>query len=172
MSDARCRILLAEDEQSIVASLTFLLERAGFEVAVEPDGAKVVARALAEQPALVLLDVMMPGIDGFEALRRLRADPAGRSLPVIMLTAKGQREDRETAIHLGADHFITKPFANSDVVDAARRLAAGRQGAGAKGGSANGAGANGAGATGAAPRVQTRGPAAEQGVGQAARAAT
>lgn len=123
MSDARRRILLAEDEQSIVASLTFLLDRAGFEVTVETNGVRAVEMALANPPALMVLDVMLPGIDGFEALRRLRAEPAGRAIPIVMLTAKGQREDRETALRLGANEFITKPFANADVVDAALRLA-------------------------------------------------
>ncbi|MEM6678569.1 MAG: response regulator [Pseudomonadota bacterium] len=117
------RILLAEDEPSIVASLSFLLGRAGFEVEVESDGERAVQRALAEQPALMVLDVMLPGCDGFEALRRLRADPRTKSLPVVMLTAKGQREDRDTAISLGASAFITKPFANAEIVEAVQRLA-------------------------------------------------
>ncbi|MEM7527929.1 MAG: response regulator [Pseudomonadota bacterium] len=117
------RILLAEDEPSIVASLSFLLGRAGFEVVVESDGARAVERIFEEAPALVLLDVMMPGMNGFEALRRLREDPRTRDMPVVMLTAKGQREDRETAMRLGASAFITKPFANAEVVDAVCSLA-------------------------------------------------
>lgn len=125
MDGTGVRVLLAEDEASIVASLRFLLGRAGFEVEVEPNGERVVARVLEAPPRLLVLDVMMPGIDGFEALRRLRAEPACRDLPIVMLTAKGQREDRETAMRLGADAFITKPFANADVVDAVTRLAAG-----------------------------------------------
>ncbi|MEL6265825.1 MAG: response regulator [Pseudomonadota bacterium] len=123
MNDTPPRILLAEDEASIVASLTFLLGRAGFAVEVEPNGERAVGRALAMPPAVMLLDVMLPGIDGFEALRRLRAEPVTRALPVVMLTAKGQREDRETALRLGASDFITKPFANAEVVETVRRLA-------------------------------------------------
>ncbi|MEO1774845.1 MAG: response regulator [Pseudomonadota bacterium] len=125
MDGQRGRVLLAEDEASIVASLRFLLGRAGFEVEVEINGEAVVDRALAAPPDLLVLDVMLPGIDGFEALRRLRADPRCASLPIVMLTAKGQREDRETAARLGADAFITKPFANADVVNAVTRLAQG-----------------------------------------------
>ena len=117
------KVLLAEDEPNIVASLTFLLGRAGFDVTVETDGEKALAGAFASRPDVLLLDVMLPGIDGFEALRRLRADPRTASLPVVMLTAKGQREDRETARRLGADEFISKPFSNADVVETVSRLA-------------------------------------------------
>ncbi|MEL6575094.1 MAG: response regulator [Pseudomonadota bacterium] len=120
---AGARILLAEDEPSIVTSLRFLLGRAGFDVVVESDGTRAVARALSEMPSVVVLDVMMPGCDGFEALRQLRADPRTAHMPVVMLTAKGQREDRDTAMRLGASAFITKPFSNSEVVDAVRMLA-------------------------------------------------
>ena len=117
------KVLLAEDEPNIVASLTFLLGRAGFDVTVETDGEKALAGAFASRPDVLLLDVMLPGIDGFEALRRLRADPRTAAIPVVMLTAKGQREDRETARRLGADEFISKPFSNADVVETVSRLA-------------------------------------------------
>lgn len=117
------RVLLAEDEPNIVELLSFLLARAGFEVASETDGRAALAAALAGQPAVVILDVMLPGLDGLEVLRRLRADPRGRVLRVIMLTARGQRADREAALGCGADLFITKPFANSELVAAVRRLA-------------------------------------------------
>lgn len=119
------RVLLAEDEPNIVESLTFLLERAGFDVAAEADGRTALAAALGDPPDVLILDVMLPGADGFAVLRALRADPRGRRLPVIMLTAKGQREDRETALGCGADLFITKPFSNAEVVAAVNRLASG-----------------------------------------------
>ncbi len=73
---------------------------------------------------MLLLDVMLPRMDGYEVLRRVRADDRTSEMPVIMLTAKGQREDRETAMECGANLFITKPFANADVVGAVERLAA------------------------------------------------
>lgn len=117
------RVLLAEDEPNIVESLTFLLERAGFSIAAEPDGRSALDAILAEPPDVVILDVMLGGIDGFEVLRRLRADQRCKSLPVIMLTAKGQREDREAAFRYGANLYITKPFSNADVIEAVRRLA-------------------------------------------------
>lgn len=119
-------VLLAEDEPNIVESLTFLLERAGFSVSVEADGRRALRAAIETTPDVLVLDVMLPELDGYEILRQLRADQAGRSLPVLMLTAKGQREDRDMAIECGADLFMTKPFANSEIVAAVERLATGR----------------------------------------------
>ena len=117
------RVLLAEDEPNIVESLTFLLRREGFEVEVHLNGAEALSAALAEPPDVVILDVMLPQLDGFEILRRLRSDTRSENLPVIILTAKGQREDRETALVEGADRFITKPFSNAELVDAVKGLA-------------------------------------------------
>ena len=122
------RVLLAEDEPNIVESLRFLLGRAGFTVEACDNGRIVLERALTETPDVIVLDVMLPEMDGFEILRRLRAERQGIDLPVLMLTAKGQREDRERAIRAGADMFITKPFANSDLVAAVEQLAAGGSG--------------------------------------------
>jgi len=119
------RVLLAEDEPNIVESLTFLLERAGFEVRSEMNGQSALDAALADTPDVMILDVMLPGLDGFEILHRLRADANGLDLPVLMLTAKGQREDRETALGHGANLFITKPFSNSEVIAAVTDLANG-----------------------------------------------
>ncbi|MEM7237328.1 MAG: response regulator [Pseudomonadota bacterium] len=117
------RVLLAEDEPHIIESLSFLLGRAGFEIATEMNGALALDHALSNPPDVMLLDVMLPDLDGFEMLRQLRADPRTMALPVVMLTAKGQREDRVRAQNLGADVFITKPFSNAEVVDAVIRLA-------------------------------------------------
>ncbi len=119
------RVLLAEDEPNIVESLTFLLERAGFRVDTQTDGNKTLESVLADPPDVLVLDVMLGGMDGFEVLRRLRADPRCGTIPVIILTAKGQREDRETALQLGADLYITKPFSNAEVISAVERLADG-----------------------------------------------
>jgi DNA-binding response OmpR family regulator len=118
------RILLAEDEANILTSLTFLLERAGYIVSVETEGPKALETAILTTPDVLVLDVMLPEMDGYEILRRLRATPATQKLPVLMLTAKGQREDRETALKYGADLFITKPFANAEIIKAIGQLAA------------------------------------------------
>ena len=116
-------VLLAEDEPNIVESLTFLLERAGFQISVVSDGRQALESALEQQPAVLVLDLMLPELDGYEVLRRLRADPKGEYLPVLMLTAKGQRIDRETALECGADLFMTKPFANAEITAAVTKLA-------------------------------------------------
>lgn len=120
------RVLVAEDEPNILESLSFLLSRAGFEVSIETDGRKALDAILEEVPDILVLDVMLPKMDGYEVLRQLRADPRAANLPVIVLTAKGQREERETALECGADIFITKPFANSEVVNAVKSLVEGR----------------------------------------------
>lgn len=117
------RVLLAEDEPNIVESLSFLLQRAGYDVVVEIDGRKALDNALKESPDVMILDVMLPEMDGYEVLRKIRADDRAKSIPVLMLTAKGQREDRRVAMECGADLFITKPFANAELVAAVEQLA-------------------------------------------------
>ena len=120
------RVLLAEDEPNIVESLTFILERSGFDVATTTNGRQALEVALSDTPDILILDVMLPELDGYEVLRRLRADARTKTLPVLMVTAKGQREDRETAMKCGADMFITKPFVNSELIAAVEKLAVGR----------------------------------------------
>ncbi len=122
------RVLLAEDEPNIVESLTFLIDKAGFDVTVKTDGRQALHAAFDDLPDVLILDVMLPEIDGYEVLRQLRADSRTEQLPVVMLTAKGQREDRETALQYGADLFITKPFANDEIIEAVNQLADGRPG--------------------------------------------
>ena len=116
------RVLLAEDEPNIATSLQFLLDRAGYDVNVQENGAEALAEALANPPDLMILDVMLPDLDGLEILREIRADSAAKSLPILMLTAKGAKETQETALAAGADAFITKPFANTEVLAVVARL--------------------------------------------------
>lgn len=116
------RVLLAEDEPNIATSLQFLLDRAGYDVNVQENGAEALAEALANPPDLMILDVMLPDLDGLEILREIRADSAAKSLPILMLTAKGAKETQETALAAGADAFITKPFANTEVLAVVERL--------------------------------------------------
>ena len=116
------RILIAEDEPNIAKSLTFLLERAGFEAIVEGDGDRVADLVWDQNPDALLLDVMLPGSDGYQILKSLRADPRTAELPVMILTAKGQQEDRRMAMEAGATEFVTKPFSNADVTDGVQRM--------------------------------------------------
>ncbi|MVA99229.1 response regulator [Nitratireductor sp. CAU 1489] len=118
----RARILIVEDEPNIVESLRFILERADFAVQAVASGADALERLRHDRFSAAVLDVMLPGMNGFELLRAIRADPALARLPVLVLTAKGQAADRRTAETIGADAFITKPFSNADVVARVRSI--------------------------------------------------
>ena len=115
-------ILIAEDEPSILESLDFILRRAGWSIAAVTDGDAVLSTLRRAPPRLVVLDVMLPKRSGFDVLKQIRADDMLRELPVLILTAKGQAKDRRTAEELGADGFVTKPYANAEVIDEVRRL--------------------------------------------------
>lgn len=115
-------ILIAEDEPTILETLAFLLERAGWSVISVTDGDAVVAEVRQSRPRMVVLDVMLPGRSGLDVLKDLRADPDHADIPILILTARGQSRDRQLALELKADGFITKPFANDDVVGEVRRL--------------------------------------------------
>ncbi len=117
------RVLIAEDEPNIAAALEFLLTRAGFEVEMAMDGASALAALeRSAPPALLVLDVMLPHVNGFEVLKRIRADARLAGLPVLVLTAKGQQADRRTAEAVGATAFLTKPFSNNEVVACVKEL--------------------------------------------------
>lgn len=107
------RVLIAEDEPKIARLLADYLVQAGYEATVEGEGDRVLATLEAERPALLLLDVMLPGRDGLSILRELRRDSA---LPVIMLTARVEEIDRLLGLELGADDYICKPFSPREVV--------------------------------------------------------
>ena len=117
------RLLLIEDEPNIIEALSFILTRAGWTVHTHSDGTTAAARVRSGNPEVVILDAMLPGRSGFDILRDLRADPATVAIPILMLTARGQEKDRELALRLGATQFMTKPFANAEVVAEVGRLA-------------------------------------------------
>ena len=115
-------ILLIEDEQNILEALSFILRRAGWNVYTHSNGndANEVINKL--KPAVVVLDIMLPGKSGFDVLRDLRSSEVGHKTPVMILTARGQEKDRDAAKILGADLFMTKPFVNSEVLNALEGL--------------------------------------------------
>lgn len=115
-------ILIAEDEPSILESLDFILRRAGWSIGAVSDGGAVLEAVRRLKPRLLVLDVMLPKRTGFEILKQIRADSLTAEMPVLILTAKGQQLDRRTAEELGASGFVTKPYANAEVVGAVRRL--------------------------------------------------
>jgi DNA-binding response OmpR family regulator len=108
MPDRAPRILLVDDEQPIQTLLSFPLQRDGYEVVVAGDGREALARFAEQPPDLVVLDVMLPRMDGLEVCKRLRAK--GETVPIIMLTAKAEEIDKVLGLELGADDYITKPF--------------------------------------------------------------
>jgi DNA-binding response OmpR family regulator len=118
------RVLVVDDEPNIVMSLRFLMEREGFQVEVASTGQAAVA-ALDRAPAdLVLLDIMMPELDGFEVCQRIRDNPAWRATKIVMLTAKGRDVERDRGLALGADEYVTKPFSTRDLVAKVKQMLA------------------------------------------------
>jgi DNA-binding response OmpR family regulator len=116
------RILIADDEPNIVLSLEFLMEQSGYEVRVARSGDEALAEVEAFQPDLVLLDVMMPRKNGYEVLQAIRGNPARRATRIVLLTAKGRDVDVEKGLGLGADAYVTKPFATRELVARVKAL--------------------------------------------------
>ena len=115
-------VLVLEDEPNISEAIRFILRRDGWNVLSRADGHDVLELIEAEMPALVILDVMLPGRSGLDILQAIRAHPGLGALPVIVLTAKGQAADREHAMRLGASLYMAKPFSNAELLAAVRQL--------------------------------------------------
>lgn len=109
-------ILVVDDEEPIQELLRFNLEKEGYQVAVAKDGQEALDRVKDEQPDLLVLDVMLPGMSGVEVCRRLRLNPKYQQLPIIMLTAKGEEIDKVLGLELGADDYMTKPFSPRELL--------------------------------------------------------
>lgn len=121
-------VLIVEDEESILLSLEFLLRNAGCAVDSARNGEAALAALSGTPPALVLLDVMLPGIDGYELCRRIRNDPRLQQTRVILLTARGRDADLQKGIDAGADAYLTKPFSTRELVAQVQALLAGPRG--------------------------------------------
>ena len=115
-------ILLAEDEPQTAQLIEFKLKQAGFMVVHATDGEKALALVATTQPALILLDGLMPVMDGFEVLRRLKESPRTSHIPVIMLTARARDKDVVTGLELGAADYMGKPFSPSELVARVRKV--------------------------------------------------
>ena len=111
------KILVVDDEVYILHILDFSLGAEGYEVITAADGEEAIEKARTERPDLVVLDIMMPKVDGFEACRRLKGDPETNQIPVILLTAKGREVDRQMGIEVGADDYIIKPFSPTKLIE-------------------------------------------------------
>ncbi len=110
------RILVAEDEKDIRELIAFTLRFAGFDVLLATNGAEAVEVAEAERPDLVILDVRMPKMSGYEACRRLKENPRTASLPIVFLSAKGQDSEIQQGLESGAEEYILKPFAPDELI--------------------------------------------------------
>ncbi|WP_300512831.1 response regulator [Aliiroseovarius sp.] len=117
------KVLVIEDEPNIVEAISFILSRDGWDVSVHANGETAADTVRGGAPDVLILDVMLPGRSGFEILQELRGEEATADLPVLMLTARGQKKDRDLAARLGVTRFMTKPFANAEVLEAVRDLA-------------------------------------------------
>lgn len=115
-------VLLVEDELNIIEAMRFLLSREGWQVDTHSNGADAIQVIRELGPDLVVLDVMLPGRNGFDILEELRSHEQTADLPVLMLTARGQSRDREMAEKAGVSRFMTKPFSNAEVLTAVRDL--------------------------------------------------
>ncbi len=110
------KILVVDDEPEAVELLEFNLKKAGFQVVSAPDGAQAIRKGRSASPDLIVLDLMLPEIDGLEVCKMLRRDPATSRVPIIMLTAKAAEVDRIVGLELGADDYVTKPFSPRELV--------------------------------------------------------
>ena len=118
------KILLADDQEELRLLLQATLEDEAYEILEAQTGSEALGLARSELPALVILDWMMPGISGIEVIRALKADPETRSIPVLLLTARNQVEDREQALAAGASAFLSKPFSPLELLRLVERLLA------------------------------------------------
>ena len=114
---SRGRILVVDDEIYIVHILDFSLGMEGYEVITALDGEEALRKASETKPDLIVLDIMMPKMDGYETCKALKADEATKDIPVILLSAKGRNVDMQTGYDVGADEYITKPFSPRKLVD-------------------------------------------------------
>ena len=110
LSDTRQKILIVDDELDALTALKRALESDNYNVVEAVDGLSAIKKIKTEKPDIVLLDLMMPEIDGFEVCKRLKSDPLYKHVPIIMLTAKGEINDKIEGIEMGADDYVTKPF--------------------------------------------------------------
>jgi DNA-binding response OmpR family regulator len=116
------KVLIVDDEPNIVTSLEFLMQHAGFEVRSAADGEQALREIAEFRPHVILLDVMLPLRDGFEVCEHIRSDPALRHTKVVMLSAKGRDVEVAKGLALGADLYVTKPFATRELLASVKRL--------------------------------------------------
>ena len=110
------KILVTEDDPSSLRLLVYTLQHEGYQVLTAANGLEGLKKALQEKPDLVILDVMLPGMDGFDVCHRLRSEPQTAKTPIIMLSAKGQEMDKTTGLQVGADCYMSKPWSRTELL--------------------------------------------------------
>lgn len=122
MSEIKKKILAVDDEVDILSMLKMRLAATGYDVITADDGKIAYDKAKSELPDLIILDLMLPGMDGYQVCRLLKFDEKYRHIPIIMLTAKGQKEDKEWGEKVGANLYMTKPFDAKELLDKIKEL--------------------------------------------------
>ena len=118
------RILIVDDEPNIVVPLEFLMKREGFDTAVAGDGEEALSAVAQGAPDLVILDIMLPKLNGFEVCQRIRSDPRWNGVKVLILSAKGRDAEVAKGLGIGADAYVTKPFSTKDLVAQIKQMLA------------------------------------------------
>jgi two-component system alkaline phosphatase synthesis response regulator PhoP len=118
------KILIVEDDPATQRLVEYSLKQEGYQIITASNGLDGIRKALNDSPDLVILDVMLPGMDGFEICYRLRSEPSTKTLPILMFSAKAQEIDKDTGIKVGADDYLTKPSAPSVIVSHVEKLLA------------------------------------------------
>jgi CheY-like chemotaxis protein len=116
------KILVVDDEPNVIRTLTFVLKKEGYDVSSATNGEEAIARVRESKPSLMFLDVMMPKKNGYQVCQELKSDPSLKDIHIIMLSAKGQDADKEEALNLGADEFMTKPFSPLGIIGRVKEL--------------------------------------------------
>jgi DNA-binding response OmpR family regulator len=114
---ARGKVLIVDDEEYIQHILNFSFGAEGYDVVTASDGEEGLSKAKDEKPDVIVMDIMMPRMDGYEACKKIKSDPATRNIPVILLTAKGRDADRKLGSDAGADDYIVKPFSPGRLIE-------------------------------------------------------
>jgi len=115
------KILIAEDEKNVILGLRTCLDAVGYEMEIVEDGEQAINAVRQELPDLILLDLLMPNVDGFEVLKEIKGNDQTKHIPIIVLTAKAEEEDRQRAEDLGANDYMTKPFKPQELWDLLRK---------------------------------------------------
>ena len=118
------KILVVDDEPNVVMTLTFVLKKEGYDVSSATNGEEAIAKVHESKPSLMFLDVMMPKKNGYEVCQELKSDVNLRDIHIVMLSAKGQEADKEKALSMGANEFITKPFSPIGIIGRVKEILA------------------------------------------------